>query len=120
MRARSFLLASLLAAGFAAAAAPVDNCATVLGSISKELHWARALPPGRKTTYSCAKRYTALLGASRERILRSLGTPDASAEDGTWSYFFAGRYSPRDAGTPELQFRFEGDAVSTVDCRRTR
>ena len=36
---------ALLAAGAAAAAEPVDNCATVLGSISKELHWARALPP---------------------------------------------------------------------------
>ena len=117
---RALLLASTLAAGLAAASEPVDNCATVLGSISKELHWARALPPGRKTTYACAKRYTPLVGANRERILRSLGTPDATAEDGTWSYFFAGRYSPREAGTPELQFRFEGDAVSTVECRRTR
>jgi hypothetical protein len=120
MRLRTLLLAALLAAGSAAAGEPIDNCATVLGSISKELHWARALPPGRRTTYFCAKRYNALIGASRERILRSLGTPDLSGDDGAWSYFFAGRYEQRPPGTPELVFRFENGAVSAVDCRRTR
>ena len=120
MRALPLLLAALLASGLAFAAEPIDNCATLLGSLSKELHWARALPPGRKTTYFCAKRYTAMHGASRERILRSLGTPDATGEDGAWSYFFASRYGERMPGTPELVIRFEGDAVSTADCRRTR
>ena len=119
---RAPALAFLLAAGLAAASEPVDNCATVLGSLSKELHWARALPPGRKTSYACGKfySYAPLVGASRERILRSLGTPDATGEDGAWSYFFAGRYAARAAGTPELRFRFAGEAVSAVECRRTR
>lgn len=120
MQARSFLLACLLAAGAAAATEPVDNCATVLGSISKELHWARALPPGRKTTYACAKRYTPLVGASRERILRSLGTPDLTGADGGWSYFFSSRLGERAPGTPELVFQFEGGEVSAVECRRRR
>jgi hypothetical protein len=120
MRLRLLSPALLLAAGLAAAGEPVDNCATVLGSISKELHWARALPPGRKTTYACAKRYSALVGASRERILRSLGTPDSTGAQGEWSYFFASRLGERAPGTPELVFGFENGAVSTVDCRRTR
>jgi hypothetical protein len=120
MRLRTLLLAALLAAGSAAAGEPIDNCATVLGSISKELHWARALPPGRRTTYFCAKRYNALIGASRERILRSLGTPDVTGQDGAWSYFFASSHAPREPGTPELVFRFESGAVGAVDCQRTR
>jgi hypothetical protein len=120
MRLRTLLLAALLAAGSAAAGEPIDNCATVLGSISKELHWARALPPGRRTTYFCAKRYNALIGACRERILRSLGTPDVTGQDGAWSYFFASSHAPREPGTPELVFRFESGAVSAVDCQRTR
>jgi hypothetical protein len=113
-------LAATLLAAAAARAEPPDNCATVLGSLSVELRYARTLPPGRKTTFACPKRFTPLLGASRERILRSLGTPDATAADGGWSYFFASHYAGREPGTPELVFRFDGAGVSAVDCRRTR
>jgi hypothetical protein len=117
---RPLLCALLLAAATAAVAEPVDNCATVLGSLSVELRYARALPPGRKTTFSCPKRFTPLVGASRERILRSLGTPDATGEDGGWSYFFASRYAVREPGTPELVFHFDGGGVGAIECRRTR
>ena len=113
-------LAATLCAGMAAWAEPIDNCATVLGSLSVELRHARALPPGRKTSFSCPKRFTPLIGASRERVLRSLGTPDATAPDGGWSYFFASRHETRAAGTPELVFRFDGAGVAAVDCRRMR
>ena len=123
---RTVLLAASIAcaAAFGAAPAPasepVDNCATVLGSLATELRIARALPPGRRTTYSCARRYTSLVGASRARLLRSPGAPDATGEDGAWSYFFAGKLSDREPGTPELQFRFDGDGqVAAVDCHRT-
>ena len=123
---RSFLppllaLALVVGPGRLAAAEPVDNCATVLGSISIELRFARELPPGKKSKYACAKRYLSLVGASRERILRSLGTPDRTGDDGGWSYFFTGRYGGGiPTGTPELVFRFGGeDAVESVDCRRT-
>jgi hypothetical protein len=45
------LAATLCASLAAKAAEPVDNCATVLGSIAVELRIARNLPPGRKTSY---------------------------------------------------------------------
>jgi hypothetical protein len=57
----------------------VDNCATVLGSLSVELRIARELPPGSAAPTSAPKRYTPLVGASRERVLRALGTPDRTA-----------------------------------------
>ena len=57
--------------------------------------------------------------ATRERVLRSLGPPDATGEDGGWSYFFASRHGTREPGTPELVFRFDGAGVVAVDCRRT-
>ena len=113
-------LAATLCAGMAAWAEPIDNCATVLGSLSVELRYARALPPGRKTTFSCPKRFTPLIGASRERVLRSLGPPDTTSPDGGWSYFFTSRHESRAVGTPELVFRFDGAGVAAVDCRRTR
>ena len=121
----AFAVAALFCAQAAFASAfgdePVDNCATVLGSLATELRIARALPPGRKTSYYCARRYTPLVGASRQRILRSLGPPDSTAEDGTWSYFFAGAHSEREPGTPQLSFRFdEAGGVASVDCQRTR
>ena len=121
MRKSSLLACALLCFCAAAPAAePVDNCATVLGSLSVELRIARGLPPGRKTSFSCARRYTPLVGASRARVLRALGTPDRNGEDGGWSYFFAGRHAERPAGTPELVFHFGGeDVVESVDCRRT-
>ena len=111
------MLASL---AFAAPAAEVDNCATVLGSLSIELRFARTAPPGRKTKFTCAKRYTPLVGATRERVLRVLGTPDRSSEDGGWSYLFLSKHDPLVPGTPELVFHFGGEGlVESVDCHRT-
>jgi hypothetical protein len=119
------LLAAALALGVAAASAsePVDNCATMLGSIAVELRYARALPPGKATTYLCPKRTQPLIGASRERILRSLGPPDghgAGGSDGSsWSYVFAGSHGARGPGTPELVFSFDEDwQVRAIDCHR--
>jgi hypothetical protein len=113
------LLATVLAAGTAAAAEAIDNCASVLGSLSVELRIARHLPPGKRTSYSCAKRYTPLIGAERARVLRSLGAPDRTGEDGGWIYYFASRHEELVPGTPELVFRFDGTGqVAEVDCRR--
>ena len=116
-------LSCLLAAGLATiavAADPIDNCATVLGSLSVELRIARDLPPGRRSTFFCAKRYTPLVGAERARVLRSLGTPDRTTEDGGWSYYFGSRHGERAPGTPELLFRFDAAGlVAEVDCQRT-
>ena len=117
------VLSCLLSAGLATiavAAEPIDNCATVLGSLSVELRIARDLPPGRRSSYFCAKRYTTLVGAERARVLRSLGTPDRTTEDGGWSYLFASRHGERVPGSPELVFRFDGmGLVAAVDCHRT-
>ena len=115
------LLCTTLAALARPAAEPEDSCATVLGAIAVELRLARNLPPGKRSTYFCAKRYSPLVGASRDRVLRTLGAPDRSAEDGGWSYLFAGRYEEIPAGTLELVFRFGGEGeVEAVDCRRTK
>jgi hypothetical protein len=123
MRPFATALACLLAAGVASlapAAEPIDNCASVLGSLAVELRIARELPPGRRSTYSCAKRYTSLIGADRARVRRSLGTPDRTGGEGDWSYYFASRYGEREPGTPELVFRFDGTGlVEAVDCHRT-
>lgn len=104
----------------------VDNCATLLGSLSRELHWARALAPGQRTTFTCPReRETrAAIGASRERVLRALGTPDASGSDAAgavvWSYEFASRLADgegRGAGAPVLSFHFgPGQQVESVSC----
>ena len=113
------LLCTALASPAAPAAGDVDNCATVLGSLSVELRIARALPPGRRSSYFCAKRYTPLVGATRERVLRALGPPDRNVDDG-WAYLFAGRHEAIPAGTVELVFRFGGEGlVESVDCGRT-
>ena len=121
MRKPALLAAMLLCLAAAASAAePIDNCATVLGSLAIELRFARGDAPGRKTTFTCAKRYAPLVGASRERVLRSLGPPDRNGEDGGWSYFFASRHGERAPGTTELVFRFDGvGQVAAVDCHRT-
>ena len=122
MRLLPAALACLLATATATATRagePVDNCATVLGSLSIELRLARELPPGKRGTFFCAKRYTPLIGASRERVLHSLGPPDATGEDGGWSYFFASRLGAREPGTPQLVFRFDEAGVVAVDCQRT-
>ena len=112
--------ALLCAATAVPAFEPVDNCATVLGSLSVELRIARDLPPGKRSSYFCAKRYTTLVGASRERVVRSLGPPDRTGTEGGWSYFFASRHGPLEPGTTELVFRFDGAGqVDAVDCHRT-
>jgi len=119
---RTVLATALLCfATVAPATEPVDHCGTVLGSLAVELRLARQLPAGRKTTYSCAKRYTPLVGATRERVLRVLGTPDRTADDGGWAYVFASKYGEVPEGTPELVFRFGAEGlVDTIDCHRTK
>ena len=117
------LAATLCASLAATAAEPVDNCATVLGSIAVELRIARNLPPGRKTSYQCPKAYRSygsLVGASRQRIERSLGAPDRRADDGAWRYFFASKYAEVPDGAPELVIHFGGeDLVESIACQRS-
>lgn len=117
--------AAMLSACLAALALePVDNCASLLGSLSVELRYARTLAPSTRTTFVCPRDTSALLGANKQRILNSLGTPDsqASGTPSSWSYFFApepdGNYP---AGVPELRFEFDDrQQVSAVACARTR
>lgn len=117
-------LAGLLLAGLAMAQEPVDNCASLLGSISVELRYARTLSPSTRTTFLCPRDTSALLGASKQRILNSLGPPDAqpTGTPATWSYYFApepvGTYP---SGVPELRFEFDDrQQVAAVTCQRTR
>lgn len=118
----------LMLAIVASAQEPVDNCASLLGSLSVELRYARNLSASARTTFVCPRDTKALLGASKQRIVNSLGPPDVAAaaeHDGaaaTWSYFFGPRpdahYPP---GVPELRFEFDGQqVVSNVSCQRTR
>lgn len=107
---------------------PIDNCASLLGSLSVELRYARNLSPSARTTFVCPRDTKALLGASKQRIVNSLGPPDVTAaaehEGGSaaWSYFFGPKpeadYPP---GVPELRFEFDGQQmVTNVSCQRTR
>jgi hypothetical protein len=105
-------------------AEPIDDCASLLGSIAVELRYAHALPPGTRTTFVCPRDAQALLGASKQRILRALGTPDAAgpAEDPSvnaqWSYVFAGaRAGEPERGVPVLSFSFDqAQQVTAVTC----
>ena len=107
---------------------PIDNCASLLGSLSVELRYARNLSPSARTTFVCPRDTKALLGASKQRIVKSLGPPDVTAtaeHDGgsaTWSYFFGPKPdSSYPLGVPELRFEFDGQQkVTTVSCQRTR
>lgn len=74
---RAFLLGLALAAA-PVVADPIDNCASMLGSLSVELRVARTLPASRRTTFVCPKDTSALLGASKQRIINALGPPDVS------------------------------------------
>lgn len=124
------LLGAVLAIAPAFAEEVVDSCASLLGSIGVELRYARHLPQGVRTTFVCPRDTAALVGASRERILKALGTPDASARalegEGVlaWSYFFGpapARDQDRDPHQPELSFRFDAAMnVASVDCRQRR
>ena len=134
---RSWLL------GLAVVASPVvaetiDNCASLLGSISVELRYARNLPAERRTTFTCPRNTDPLIGASKVRIRNSLGPPDATssslgpsdangAEAGTavatsWSYYFTSKPAgERGPGIPELSFRFdEQQQVVSINCQLTR
>jgi len=106
---------------------PIDNCSSLLGSLSVELRYARNLSASDRTTFVCPRDARALLGASKQRIVNSLGPPDLTAaategQSARWSYYFgpkpAGNYP---SGVPELQFEFDqGRVVSAVTCQRTR
>ncbi len=107
---------------------PIDNCASLLGSLSVELRYARNLSPSARTTFVCPRETKAMLGASKQRIVNALGPPDltgARENEGSsaaWSYFFGPKpettYPP---GVPELRFEFDGQQrVNSVSCQRTR
>jgi hypothetical protein len=133
-RAGAAALVALAAAGSALAGGvagdTVDNCATLLGSLSTELRIARAQPPGTRTSFSCPgqREAGAALGATRERVLRALGTPDRTGADAggatLWVYAFASTYGPPPPGgrgTPELRFHFDtAQQVTLLDCEYVR
>jgi hypothetical protein len=134
---RIFLLGLALIAS-PVIAETIDNCASLLGSISVELRYARNLPAERRTTFVCPKDTKALIGASKDRIRNSLGPPDATggddrprdatgAEEGVtvatrWAYYFTGKQTgERGPGIPELSFNFdEQQQVVSIDCQLTR
>lgn len=105
---------------------PVDNCSSLLGSLSVELRIAHALPADRRTTFTCPRQTGVLIGASRQRVLNALGTPDATGDghgSSLWSYHFSGRGAATGltAGTPVLSFQFDDRFdVSAVSCERSR
>ena len=133
-RAGAVALVALAAAGTALAGGvvgdTVDNCATLLGSLSTELRIARAQAPGTRTSFTCPREREAgaALGASRERVLRALGTPDRTGVDAggatLWVYAFASTYgppAPGGRGTPELRFHFDAaQQVTLLDCEYVR
>lgn len=132
MSLRCLLSLALLASPVVAE--PIDNCASMLGSLSVELRVARTLPADRRTTFVCPRDTSALLGASKQRIVNSLGPPDVSAgpssvpesADGSavamsWSYLFTGvPAAERGPGIPELTFEFNAQQqVRAVRCQLT-
>ena len=106
----------------------IDNCASLLGSIAVELRYAHALPTSSRTTFICPRDTSALIGSGRQRILDSLGPPDATAAgddaqgQSSWSYFFTGdRSAGRAPGVPELVFTFdEGAKIVAIRCGPSR
>lgn len=128
-RVLAVLAAGAMAAG-AVGAEVVDNCATLLGSLSREVRYAHALPPGTRSTFLCPREREAraAIGTSRQRVLNALGTPDDSgrADDGAmrWTYVFASRLGgapERSGGAPVLSFHFDGDdQVASMDCSYAR
>lgn len=113
----------------AAAAAVVDHCATLLGSIGVELRHARQLPRGTRTTFTCPRDTRPLLQADRSRVLAALGPPDTAApipegQGLRWTYRFGPKPAEdaeRPAGEPELHFDFDPRfGVLAVECQRRR
>ncbi len=118
----------LILAFVVAAQEPIDNCASLLGSLSVELRYARNQSPSARTTFVCPRDTRALLGANKQRIVNSLGPPDLTGavqqagSSAAWSYFFGPKpeasYPP---GVPELRLEFDGQQrVANVSCQRTR
>ena len=111
----------------AASAEVVDDCASLLGSIGVELRYARQLPASARTTFTCPRDATALLGAGRQRVLAALGPPDenragSDGEGAAWVYWFGPRPADgesRTTGQPGLRFDFDAMfAVRAVGCER--
>ena len=105
----------------------VDSCASLLGSIGVELRYARRLPRDGHTTFICPRDTRALVGASRQRVLAALGTPDETAPGGdganpSWTYWFGPPPSSgaiRNPGQPGLRFDFDATfAVLSTRCQR--
>jgi hypothetical protein len=124
---RILLAAALAAATTLAMAEVVDDCASLLGSIGVELRYARQLPRDHRTTFTCPRNTQPLLGASRERVLAALGSPDATQvpEDGdgmAWDYWFGPKPAEgetRRTGEPGLRFTFDAlFKVRAVACPR--
>jgi hypothetical protein len=127
MKTRLLAAGLALAMACAASAEVVDSCSSLLGSIGVELRYARQLPRGARTTFTCPRDTRALVGASRQRVLAALGPPDETAANvegasAAWSYWFGpapGADAVRPAGEPGLRFDFGADfSVLSVACQR--
>ena len=124
----ALLLGALLASTCARSEEPVDSCSSLLGSLGVELRFAHRLQSSERTTFVCPRDTSALIGASRQRVLNALGSPDASGrpDDGestmAWYYYFGPapeRNEERDPRQPELRFDFDAAmAVAQVSCRQ--
>ena len=122
------LLAGLLAARAVRGEEPVDSCSSLLGSLGVELRFAHRLSASERTTFVCPRDTTALIGASKQRVLNALGPPDVTGhtEDAqralAWYYYFgpAPRSGEdRDPRQPELRFDFDpAMAVAAIHCRQ--
>ncbi len=124
------VLATVLASTMAASQEPVDSCSSLLGSLGVELRFAHRLQPSVRTTFVCPRDTTALVGASKQRVLNALGPPDVTGRPDdnearlAWYYFFGpapAANEDRDPRQPELRFDFdEAMAVAEVHCRQHR
>lgn len=121
---RCLMMMALVATS--AMAGSVDNCSSMLGSLSVELRVAHSLAPSHRSTFTCPRDTRALIGASRQRVVNALGAPDATGavEGGLkfWTYYFSGdgRTGSWAPGTPRLSFEFDEHLnVASVSCERT-
>ena len=106
----------------------VDSCSSLLGSLGVELRFAHRLSESERSTFVCPRDTSALVGASKQRVLNALGSPDATArpDDGegglAWYYYFGPKPAAnqdRDPRQPELRFDFDpAMAVAAVHCRQ--